>query len=62
MMLRLAAHAEAAAQRHGGRSAPLAQAALDVSLLLLEGMGGLLESCCTDRVARDVPPEWLGGE
>jgi len=61
VVARLAAHAELAAQRHGVHSVP-AQAVLDVCLLLLEGMGGLLETACSERCPRDPPPEWLGGE
>ncbi|KAL4458064.1 hypothetical protein ABPG75_012929 [Micractinium tetrahymenae] len=61
VMRRLVAHADGAAGQHGGCSAPAALAALDVCLLVLEGMGGLLESCCTERSARDPPPEWLEG-
>lgn len=61
VMRRLVAHAEGAAARHGGRGAPAALAALDVCLLLAEGMGSMLESCCAERAAQDPPPEWLQG-
>lgn len=59
-MQRLVAHAEAAAARDGLGS-PAGQAALDVSLHVLGGMAGLLESCCSERAAGDPLPAWLAG-
>ena len=60
MAVRLVAHAEAAAAAHGSRSRA-AQAVLDVCLHVLEGMSGLLEVCCSERVAGDPLPGWLAG-
>lgn len=60
VVARLAAHAQDAAARHGARS-PAAQAALDVSLHLAEGLGGLLEACCSERAPGDPLPGWLAG-
>lgn len=61
VMRLLVAHAEGAAAQHGGHGAPAALAALDVCLLLAEGMGSMLESCCAERSAHDPPPGWLAG-
>ena len=60
VVARLAFHAEGALVAHGARSAP-AQAALDACLLVLENLGGLLETAHSERSKSDPPPQWLGG-